>query len=72
VLLAAAGCGLAAKLVAEAMGISISLAGLPSGVAVAWQAHAFGACCAVAAIFLYGSHTACNPPICAGGAPAFK
>jgi rhomboid family GlyGly-CTERM serine protease len=71
-LLAVAGCGLAAKLVAEAMGVSISLAGLPSGVAVSWQAHAFGACCAVTAILWHRRHTACNPPNCAGRAPTFK
>jgi hypothetical protein len=71
-LLAAAGCGLAAKLVAEAIGVSIGLAGLPSGVAVAWQAHAFGACCAVAAILWHRRHTPCNPPNCAGRATTFK
>jgi rhomboid family GlyGly-CTERM serine protease len=71
-LLAAAGCGLAAKLVAEAMGVSIGLAGLPSGVAVAWQAHAFGACCAVAAILWHRRHTAPNPHSCAGTAPTSR
>jgi rhomboid family GlyGly-CTERM serine protease len=71
-LLAVAGCALSAKLVADAMGIAINLAGLPTGVAVAWQAHAFGACCAVAAILWHRRHTASNPPICAGRAPAFK
>jgi rhomboid family GlyGly-CTERM serine protease len=63
-LLAIAGCGLAAKLVADAMGVSITLAGLPPGVAVAWQAHAFGACCAVAAILWHRRHTMQSPQLC--------
>lgn len=46
--LAALGCGLAAKVVAEAFGLSIGLAGLPQDVAVAWQAHLVGALCAAA------------------------
>jgi rhomboid family GlyGly-CTERM serine protease len=71
-LLAVAGCGLAARLIADATGIAINLAGLPPGVAVAWQAHAFGACCAVAAILWHRRHTVCNPLICAGRAPVFK
>jgi membrane associated rhomboid family serine protease len=47
-MLAALACALAAKLVAEAFGRSMGLAGLPQDVAVAWQAHLVGALCAAA------------------------
>lgn len=71
-LLAALGCGLVAKILAEALGLSVSLAGLPSGVEVAWQAHALGAFCALALVHWYWRHTRSNPPSCAGRAATHK
>jgi membrane associated rhomboid family serine protease len=46
------------------MDISITLAGLPPGVAVAWQAHAFGACCSVVAILWHRRHTMQSRQLC--------
>jgi rhomboid family GlyGly-CTERM serine protease len=71
-LLAALGCGLVAKTVAEARGLSLSLAGLPSGVEVAWQAHALGAFCALALVVWHRRHTGSNPPAHEGRARTYK
>jgi Cu-Zn family superoxide dismutase len=66
-LLAALACGLFAKTTAEAFGFSPGLAGLPYGVAVAWQAHALGALYAAALLAWTG-----NPLTCEDGVNTYK
>lgn len=62
-LVALIGLALAAKTMGEALGYSLGAAGLPDDVAVAWQAHAFGAMAALATAAMWSGRKAHSYPL---------